>query len=341
MGLADRLLGGLLFANAVVLTAAPCVIAQERASVGVVTSLEGTATVARLELSHARLLRFKDDVYVRDRITTGDQSVVRVLLGGKATVTARERSVLTITESSGVSTIHLDDGRISVAVSKGLMKPGEVIEIKTPNAVSAIRGTVVVAEVVPGRTIRSTISVLRGLVEVIRLDAGQRVGRSVNVGVLQAVTVTGANPIPPPSVITADAARRLTSEFRILPREMPSAATAPAVELAMRQAIDDAEGAGRAHRAAEKSSGAAGARTDAGSAGRDKHDRESNNDTHDNRDGKGKDKDSVNEAVVGNVTAPSGNALQSGTAATASGSGGVNLVEAVMNLVPAKKNAKK
>src|SRR5438552_19045664 len=114
-------------------------MAQGRA--GLVTSLGGAATGGRVERSYARLLRFKDDVYVRDRITTGDQSIVRVLLGGKATVTARERSVLTITESSGASTIHLDDGRISVAVSKGLMKRGEVIGIKPPNEVAAGRGT--------------------------------------------------------------------------------------------------------------------------------------------------------------------------------------------------------
>jgi hypothetical protein len=51
------------------------------------------------------------------------------------------------------------------------MKPGEIIETKTPNAVTAIRGTVVVAEVVPTpEGHRSTISVLRGVIDVTRLD---------------------------------------------------------------------------------------------------------------------------------------------------------------------------
>ena len=36
------------------------------------------------------LPRFKDDVYVRDRITTGEQSLVRVLLGGKRLLTRRD-----------------------------------------------------------------------------------------------------------------------------------------------------------------------------------------------------------------------------------------------------------
>lgn len=174
-----------------------------------------------------RVLCFKDDVYVQDRIITGERSLVRVLLGGKATVTARERSVLTITETPGASTITLDEGRIAVAVSKGLMKPGEIVEIKTPNAVSAIRGTVVVAEVVPGPLVRSTITVLRGLVDVTRLETGQRVGPKVDVGALQAITVAGANPLTRPNTVGADAARRLTSEFRVVPQGPPPAAAAP------------------------------------------------------------------------------------------------------------------
>src|SRR5262245_6688825 len=285
MGLANRFSGGLVF-TAVVFAAAPGAIAQERSGVGVVTTLEGTATVARAELTSARLLRFKDDVYVRDRITTGEQSFVRLLLGGKATVTARERSVLTITESAGVSTVHLDDGRVSVAVSKALMKPGEVIEIKTPNAVTAIRGTVVVAEVVPGRIVSSTISVLRGLVEVTRLDAGRRTGTSVYVGALQSVTVAGLNRLPQPSAISADAAKRLPSEFRIVPREVPAAATAPAVAVAMQQAVGDAASAASSPHAAGKPVGPA-SRKDAVRANADKSDRGSTDEPEDS-DGKAK-----------------------------------------------------
>ena len=47
----------------------------------------------------------------------------------------------------------------------------------------------------------------------------------------------------------------------------------------------------------------------------------------------------MNDAVVGSVTAPSGISFQSGMA-TASGSGEVNLVDAVMNLGAAKKAKK-
>src|SRR3989304_3568988 len=75
---------------------------------------------------------------------------MRILLGGKATVTAREHSVLVITERPGTSTVSLAEGKIAVAVDKTRMRQGEVVEIRTPNAVAAIRGTVVVAEVVSG-----------------------------------------------------------------------------------------------------------------------------------------------------------------------------------------------
>jgi FecR protein len=242
MGLAKRVIGALLITGAAALSLPPSACAQER--VGVVTNLEGTATVARLTLPQAQPLRFKDGVYLHDRITTGERSIVRVLLGGKATVTARERSVLTITEVPGTSTIELGAGRISVAVSKGLMKPGEVVEIRTPNAVTAIRGTVVVAEVFPvAGGVQSTITVLRGLVDVTRLDpvTRQRVGPSVDVGTLQAVTAIGSKSLSGPAPISPDEAQRLTADFRIAPSAAPSTAATAAVQQATRQAALDAQ----------------------------------------------------------------------------------------------------
>src|SRR5437879_11769377 len=74
----------------------PLARAEERA--GVVTLLLGTATITRAALPAPASLGFKDAVFIRDQIKTAEKSTVRVLLGGKATVTARERSVLTITE---------------------------------------------------------------------------------------------------------------------------------------------------------------------------------------------------------------------------------------------------
>jgi hypothetical protein len=124
------------------------VLAQTPApKVGVVTTLQGQATVARPVLPQPIPLRFRDDVFVRDRVETKENSIVRVLLGGKALVTIRELSVFTITEEPGRAAVDLRSGKLAVGVAKGLLRAGEVIEIRTPNAVAGIRGSLVVAEV--------------------------------------------------------------------------------------------------------------------------------------------------------------------------------------------------
>ena len=140
-----------------------------------------------------------------------------------------------------MSTLELSAGRISVAVSKGLMKRGEIVEIKTPNSVAAIRGTIVIAEVFPDEAFRSTISVLRGLVDVTWLDDGRRVGPSVNVGALQSVTVVGSTPLTRPTTIHSAQAGRLKSDFRIVPTQVPPAAAEAAAQHAMKQATEHAK----------------------------------------------------------------------------------------------------
>jgi len=225
MSLVRRVIAAMLLTGAAALLLASSALALE--PVGVVTNIEGVATVARVALPEPRPLQFKDDLFLRDRITTGDRSLVRVLLGGKATVTARERSALTITEVPGVATINLGAGRIAVAVAKGLMKRGEVIEIKTPNSVTAIRGTVVIAEVQP--TVgghESTITILRGLVDVTRLDTtGAPSGPAVKVGALERVTVVDAQPVPAPQKITRETAASLAADFSLVPKSAPAAST--------------------------------------------------------------------------------------------------------------------
>jgi len=183
--------------------------AQQR--VGVTTTVVGPVTVTR-RASAPVSLQFKDDIFINDRIATGDQAFARMLLGGKAIVTARERSIITITEVPGVSTVDVLSGRISVAVEKSRMAPGEVVEIRTPNAVSGIRGTIVVAEVAGDV---STISVLRGLVDVYRRDpaTGNAVGPAMAVGARQRVSVSGGVLPAVPEPLSVDQATGLSNEF--------------------------------------------------------------------------------------------------------------------------------
>jgi hypothetical protein len=92
----------------------------------------------------------RDDVFMQDRISTKERSLVHVLMGGKALLTVRELSVLTITEEGGRATVDLQSGKVGLAVVRQRMKPGEIIEIRTPHAVAAVRGTVLVVEIIPG-----------------------------------------------------------------------------------------------------------------------------------------------------------------------------------------------
>jgi len=150
---------------------------------GVVTTLEGSVTATRVALPQPVPLKFKDDVFLNDKIVTGDRSIARMLLGGKAVVTVRERSVLTITEIPGKSTIEIESGKIALAVAREKMRPGEQIEIKTPNATAGVRGTVVVTEVsragaqlTPGLpAVVTNFYVLRGVITALAqlISAGQ------------------------------------------------------------------------------------------------------------------------------------------------------------------------
>jgi len=212
------------------------------ARVGTVATVVGAATVARGVSQQPLSLKLRDDVFLHDRITTGERSFLRVLLGGKATVTARERSVLTITEAPAVSRIGLASGGIAVAVSKDRMKPGEAVEIRLPNALAVIRGTVVIAEVSPTRAgARSTVTILRGSVEVTRLDpAGRPVGASVRVGALERITVEGSGSLAAPERITPAAAAGLYAQFTVIPRDAPRSGREAAASVAADLARVDA-----------------------------------------------------------------------------------------------------
>lgn len=121
-------------------------------SAGIVTTLSGEATLVRADRPAQPVsLKFKDEVFTRDRISTKQNSIARVLLGGKSLVTVRELSDLTITEAPGKpSILDVFSGKIALAVARLRMRPGETIEVRTPNAVAAVRGTVLVVEVTPG-----------------------------------------------------------------------------------------------------------------------------------------------------------------------------------------------
>ena len=190
--------------------------------VGVVTTLAGTVTVARAALPAPLPLRFKDDVFTRDHIVTAEKSVVRVLLGGKALVTVRELSSLTIREETGRSTVDLTAGKIAMGVVRQRMRPGEVIEIRTPNAIAAIRGTVLVVELIPASggsagqpNYTTKVHVLHGLVEV--SDPKNPGAPPAQVGTLQSWSRTGSEPFSQ-TPLSPTAAERVFADLRSAPQ---------------------------------------------------------------------------------------------------------------------------
>jgi hypothetical protein len=183
---------------------------------GVVTTLSGQATVARASTPSALALRFKDDLYARDRITTAEKSLVRVLLGGKALLTVRELSVLTLEEGPERATVSLSEGKVALGVLNRRMGPRKAVEVRTPNAIAAVRGTIFLVEILPppagGGPPNTLITVARGVVGVTSLAVPGRT--EVLVGPGQTYNVAAAQ-------LRTSTADQLTQEFADLQSAPP------------------------------------------------------------------------------------------------------------------------
>jgi hypothetical protein len=207
---------------------------------GVVTTLLGSATVARATAPAPAPLKFRDEVFVQDRIVTGESSTVRILLGGKAVITVRERSTLTISETPTTSTVEVGTGKIALAVAKDRMRPGESVEIKTPNAVAGVRGTVVIAEVSPaarGGDVTSRFTLLTGIVDVAMLDpiTGRPTGAAVTLRPLQGVGVT--RQLSAIRSLSRTEAQSIASDYKVSVPTPPPAANTQVMERQVDQAV--------------------------------------------------------------------------------------------------------
>ena len=175
---------------------APAVLGPGRAAaqeekVGVVTVLRGQALVARPMIQQPLSLKFKDDVFVRDRVETRADSLVRVLLGGRALVTVRELSSFTASEGPNQVVIDLLTGKAAVGVAPSLLRPGETIEVRTPNAVAGIRGSLLVVTVVQvGSDFRTTFEAPQASKPITVSSLGTP-SVSIDLNANQSVNVTG------------------------------------------------------------------------------------------------------------------------------------------------------
>ncbi len=124
-------------------------LALAQQAVGVVTALRGKAQLTRATTKTA--LSFKDDLNLRDVIDTQEKSLIRVLFGGKSTVTMRELSRLEVREElipgGTTRTVYeLSSGSILVNVARSLMRKGDEVQIRTPNAVARVTGSTILVQ---------------------------------------------------------------------------------------------------------------------------------------------------------------------------------------------------
>jgi len=112
-----------LLTLALLLTFICPVWAQDTKGVGVVTALTGQAGLKRPQAPETPL-KLRDNLFVRDVVDTQKESLARILLMGKSTVTVRELSRFEIREEvrpdgSQRALINLAEGKIRVMVAGG------------------------------------------------------------------------------------------------------------------------------------------------------------------------------------------------------------------------------
>jgi len=158
--------------SALVLILAVPAWGQGEKGVGVVTALTGKADLKRPQAPEAPL-KLRDYLFVRDVVDTQKESLARILLMGKSSVTVRELSRLELREETrpdGARRVIIDlaEGKIRVMVARRLMKPGDEVQIRTPNAIAAVRGSdgIIEATTLPDGRPQTSVLVSSGVFEV-------------------------------------------------------------------------------------------------------------------------------------------------------------------------------
>lgn len=131
----------------VLLAPLPAQAEPQAKKVGEVTALVGEATVAHANIGAPVPVRVPDGVFFQDRFDTQAQSGVRLLLGGKAVLTIRELSSVTIMEQPRRAIVDLSFGQTALRLLRSLVASGETVEVRTPNAIAAVRGSLLIAEI--------------------------------------------------------------------------------------------------------------------------------------------------------------------------------------------------
>ncbi len=122
-------------------------VAAQAAGIGLVTGVRGQATVRHESGAQAQTLKFKDDLFWQDTLSTGTDAQLRLLIMQKSVITMKELTQLQLREDlvspnqpKKKSVVDLVSGAVRVVVDKEALKEGDY-EVRTNMAVAAIRGS--------------------------------------------------------------------------------------------------------------------------------------------------------------------------------------------------------
>jgi hypothetical protein len=121
--------------------------------IGTVLAVEGTAEVQSQNATTWEVVRFRDAIYLNDTVRTADNGQVKVLLRDDTILTLAERSEMRFTEflltqNQRRTLVDLAVGKLRVLTTT-IFGSGSAVEIRTPNTVAGVRGTIFVVIFTP------------------------------------------------------------------------------------------------------------------------------------------------------------------------------------------------
>lgn len=118
--------------------------------IGTVLVVEGTAEARQQQATSWEPLRFRDAIFLNDRVRTATESKLKVLLNDESIITIVERSEMqfttfVVTPQQRRSVMQLVLGKIRVLTTQ-FFGTDSMTEVHTPNTVTGVRGSEIVVQ---------------------------------------------------------------------------------------------------------------------------------------------------------------------------------------------------
>lgn len=133
------------------------------APLGVVATLAGDVRLSRADAQPPVPLQYQDPLHAGDTLIAATGSMARLLIGGHASVTLRERSGVTLAPDAGGAAMDLQHGVMTLWVVPSRITPDSRVQVLTPHArVRTAHAALVIETSGSGDTALSTVYALRG-----------------------------------------------------------------------------------------------------------------------------------------------------------------------------------